>query len=157
VPPGAASIEEDDMTASQPTRRQALAIGGVGVGALTMTACDSSTGTATPSTASLSAAAGSSSGSGASVPVSQVPVGGGVVVTERQVVITQPTAGTFKAFSSICTHEGCPVTSVTGGHILCPCHNTKFDIATGAVLSGPAKKPLPAKNVTVSGDTLTIA
>lgn len=144
------------MTASQPTRRQALAIGGAGVGALTVSACGSSTEGVAPSTAALSASAGASGGSGASVPASQVPVGGGVIVTDRQVVITQPTAGTFKAFSAICTHEGCPVTSVTGGHILCPCHNTKFDIATGAVVSGPAKKPLPAKNVSVSGDTLTI-
>ena len=84
------------------------------------------------------------------------PVGGGKVIDAIKVVITQPTAGDFKAFSAVCTHQGCTVSSVSGGTINCACHGSTFDIATGAVTSGPATKALPAKTVTVGADGITI-
>ena len=68
-----------------------------------------------------------------------------------QLVITQPKAGTFKAFSAICTHQGCTVSTVENGTINCPCHGSQFAIADGSVVNGPAPKPLPAKNIKVSG------
>ena len=71
-------------------------------------------------------------------------------------VVTQPAAGEFKAFSSICTHMGCPVAAVADGTINCNCHGSRFDIATGAVKRGPATRPLPAKTVTVKGDRITV-
>ena len=40
---------------------------------------------------------------------SKVPVGGGVILDNADYVITQPKKGTYKAFSKICTHMGCPV------------------------------------------------
>lgn len=78
-----------------------------------------------------------------------IPVGGGKIFDNQQVVVTQPAAGTFKGFSSICTHRGCHVDKVTSGLIECPCHGSKFGIADGSVQAGPAPRPLPAANVSV--------
>ena len=90
-------------------------------------------------------------------PASDVPVGGGKIFEDQSVVVTQPTAGTFKAFSAICTHQGCTVSSVSGGTINCPCHGSKFKIADGSVAGGPAKRPLPGKEVTESGGQLSVS
>lgn len=91
------------------------------------------------------------------VRTAEVPVGGGVILAAQQVVVTQPTAGLFKAFSTTCTHQGCEVTSVADGQIVCPCHGSYFSVTDGAPTEGPAKKPLPEKAVTVSGDAVTLA
>jgi Rieske Fe-S protein len=84
---------------------------------------------------------------------SDVPVGSGVIVGD--VVVTQPTAGTFKGFSSKCTHKGCAVNKVADGTIDCPCHGSKFNL-DGTVAKGPADRPLEAKNVTVQGDSIVL-
>ncbi|HTY73667.1 MAG TPA: Rieske (2Fe-2S) protein [Actinomycetes bacterium] len=98
---------------------------------------------------------GSGGTSGVTVAKSKVPVGGGTV--DGSVVVTQPTAGQFKAFSSTCTHMGCTVGGVQDGFIVCPCHGSHFAIATGdPTPTSPAKVPLPAKTVTVDGDNLVI-
>ncbi len=72
-------------------------------------------------------------------------------------VVTQPTAGEFKAFSATCTHQGCAVKSISDGVINCPCHNSNFSISDGSVQSGPATQPLPAVEISVSGDSITLA
>ena len=71
-------------------------------------------------------------------------------------MITQPTAGEFKAFTSICTQPQCPVVEVTDT-INCNCHGSKFSITDGSVVNPPAPHPLAAKTVAVDGDTLTVA
>jgi nitrite reductase/ring-hydroxylating ferredoxin subunit len=86
-----------------------------------------------------------------------VPEGGGVILDKDGLVVTQPQAGTFKGFSNICTHQGCPVDNVSDGTINCTCHGSQFSIADGSVVSGPAPEPLPAKNVTVKGKDITLA
>ncbi|MFF2778803.1 Rieske (2Fe-2S) protein [Streptomyces sp. NPDC058052] len=88
---------------------------------------------------------------------SEIPVGGGTVFADRKVVVTQPVEGEFKAFSAICTHQGCTVNKVADGTIDCPCHGSRFAIADGAVRKGPATRPLPAEEITVSGETITLA
>lgn len=80
---------------------------------------------------------------------SQIPVGGGVVFASHQVVVTQPMAGTYKAFSSECTHAGCQCNNVSNGMISCPCHGAAFSISDGSVLQGPAPTPLAMRTVTV--------
>lgn len=88
---------------------------------------------------------------------SEVPVGGGLILANQQTVITQPTEGEFKAFSSICTHQGCSVSSIEDGQIVCACHDSHFDIATGEVTSGPASSALPTKDISVEGDEITLS
>jgi nitrite reductase/ring-hydroxylating ferredoxin subunit len=94
--------------------------------------------------------------SGPSVATSKVPVGGGVILKDADYVITQPKPGKFKAFSKICTHRQCPVTSVTGGTINCPCHGSKYSIEDGSVVNPPAPAPLKKAKVTVSGGRVVV-
>lgn len=83
-----------------------------------------------------------------------VPEGGGVVLHGPGVVVAQPAAGTFVAFSSTCTHQGCAVTTVADGLITCDCHGSQFNIADGSVVTGPATQPLPQVAIVVEGDRI---
>jgi Rieske Fe-S protein len=87
----------------------------------------------------------------------EIPVGGGKIFKEEEVVVTQPEQGRFKAFSAICTHQRCTVASVSDGTINCVCHGSKFDIADGSVAHGPATRPLPAEKITVEGNSVRLA
>ncbi len=118
---------------------------------------------ATPASSSPTAAAGGSSGgsSGAAqagppvlASTSDIPVGGGKILADKKIVITQPTAGTFDAFTAVCTHQGCIVGSVTGGTINCPCHGSKFNITNGSVVNGPAASPLAPVSIKVQGTSI---
>ena len=132
---------------SGPGRRTVMAAAGAAGLTVALTACgaddDSSDSAAQPGTALAK--------------TSDIPEGGGKIFKEQGVVVTQPTAGTFKAFSSKCTHAGCAVTGITNGVITCPCHNSEFSVADGSVKKGPATKPLPAESIKVSGDSITLA
>lgn len=88
---------------------------------------------------------------------SDIPVGGGNVFAEYDLVVTQPTAGTFAAFSATCTHQRCLVTTVEDGTINCPCHGSRFAITDGTVTNGPATRPLPAKKITIAGTSIRTA
>jgi Rieske Fe-S protein len=130
-------------------RRAVLKVVGVVVGAGALAACSS------PNASQSSD--GASPASGGSTPTSEIPVGGGKVFADSQTVVTQPTAGTFKAFDAVCPHQGCTVGSVEGGQIICPCHQSHFDAATGNVVSGPAPTGLTAKKITVTGSTFSVS
>ncbi len=83
--------------------------------------------------------------------LSQVPVGGAVAATDAEggpIIVAQPTAGKAVAFSAICTHLGCTV-AVRGAELDCPCHGSRFNALTGAVINGPAPSPLPALAVAI--------
>jgi Rieske Fe-S protein len=84
-------------------------------------------------------------------PVDGVPVGGGLILDNPAIVLTRTSGNDVHAFSAVCTHQGCTVNKVAGGTIDCPCHGSRFDAATGAVVRGPAARPLPAVTVTVRG------
>ncbi len=99
---------------------------------------------------------GSGNGGGATVPTSDVPVGGGAILADAQVVVTQPTEGDFKAFTAVCTHRQCIVETVSDGTINCPCHGSKFSIEDGSVVGGPAPQPLAPKEVAVEGDQVSV-
>ena len=148
-----------------PSRRRILITGGVVVAAAAATAaCGSSTPAASSTTPAAPTDAGAASpaesmpaGTAVEAPISDIAVGGGVIYADQKVVVTQPTAGDFKAFSAICTHKGCTVGAVADGMIKCPCHGSEFSIEDGSVQAGPATAPLPAMPVTVSGDTVMVA
>ncbi|MEV5619969.1 Rieske (2Fe-2S) protein [Streptomyces bacillaris] len=142
-------------------RTVVLAVGAVGAAAA-LTACGGSDGSV-----------GGSGGTGGTDPVEQpgsggaggavlaktadIPEGGGMVFAAQKVVVTQPRAGEFKAFSATCTHQGCAVKDVTDNVITCPCHNSTFDAATGSPTGGPATQPLPARQISVEGGAITLA
>ncbi|MFD7981739.1 Rieske (2Fe-2S) protein [Streptomyces sp. NPDC059071] len=118
-------------------------------------------GTAPPTAPSSAAgsppAASASSGRPALAKTSEIPVGGGTVFKDAKVVVTQPAQGEFKAFSAVCTHQGCLVDKVADGTIDCPCHGSRYRIADGSVAAGPAPRPLPAEQIDVSSGTITLA
>ena len=100
-------------------------------------------------------AAGSAPAAAALAATSQVPDGGGKIIDGGiNVVITQPQSGSFKAFTAICTHEGCIVSNVSNGTINCPCHGSKFSIKDGSVVHGPATRPLAAIAIKVEGTSI---
>ncbi|MCZ3390053.1 MAG: Rieske (2Fe-2S) protein [Actinomycetia bacterium] len=160
-------MNESSPTVGRRTVLRGAAIAGAAVAAgPVLAACGSGEPTAadptsTPADADATPSAGASGGGGASavvlVATADVPEGGGIILNEPQVVVTQPTAGEFVAFSSICTHAGCPVADVTNGTIDCTCHGSKYAIADGSVVAGPAPSPLPPIEVTVDGDSVVRA
>jgi 3-phenylpropionate/trans-cinnamate dioxygenase ferredoxin component len=53
--------------------------------------------------------------------------------------------GELLAFSDICTHRQCNLTSggeIDGTVIECECHGSQFDMKTGEVVEGPAEDPI---------------
>lgn len=137
--------------ASAPSRRVVVAAVGAAGLALTLNACGSED---DPSPA---ASDGAAAGGSALAKTSDIPEGGGKIFKDSGVVVTQPTAGEFKAFSSKCTHQGCAVSGIANGVITCPCHKSEFSVTDGSVKKGPATQPLPEAKITVSGDSITLA
>ncbi|MGW2211548.1 Rieske (2Fe-2S) protein [Streptomyces sp. NPDC001781] len=151
---------------TQPATRRTL----LATGAATLAACcagcggdggsSSATASTSPGGESASASGSASSGSGdgqALGDVGEIPVGGGKVFTAEKVLVTQPEKGQYKAFSAICTHQGCTLNKVADGTADCPCHGSRFRISDGSVAHGPATEPLPAKKVVVHGNTVHLA
>ncbi|RDD90691.1 Rieske (2Fe-2S) protein [Streptomyces parvulus] len=150
--------------AAGPARRTVVAAAGAAGLTAVLAACggsdeDGSGGTGAASSGAPSEEAGGGEGGGGTelAATADIPEGGGMVFADQKVVVTQPSAGEFKAFSATCTHQGCAVKSVSDGVINCPCHNSNFSITDGSVRSGPAPKPLPAVRITVSGDSIQLA
>jgi Rieske Fe-S protein len=137
-----------------PSRRALLAGAGVTCAAMLAgcTTHDADNGGTTPANSDTTSAGGSAPAAIAAT--SQVPDGGGKIIDSQRIVITQPQSGSFKAFSAICTHEGCFVNSVSNGTINCPCHGSKFSITDGSVVHGPATRPLPPIAINVEGTSI---
>ncbi|GAB2481360.1 hypothetical protein GCM10027030_14240 [Luteococcus sediminum] len=93
----------------------------------------------------------------AEVPASEVPVGSAKIIEGSNFVVSQPTAGEFKAFTRMCPHAGCDVTRVEKSEIVCTCHNSRFSAADGSVLGGPAQGGLGRAVATVEGDTVRVS
>ncbi|MEU1179138.1 Rieske (2Fe-2S) protein [Streptomyces sp. NPDC005820] len=163
-------------SASQPARRTVMAAAGAAGLSVALTACGGSDDDSSSSSASTGGTTGSTGSTGASESAStggtgggdsaagaaltttaDIPEGGGKIFDSQKVVVVQPAAGTYKAFSAVCTHQGCAVKSISDGVINCPCHNSNFSIEDGSVKSGPATQALPEVKITVSGDSITLA
>ncbi|MFJ7261041.1 Rieske (2Fe-2S) protein [Streptomyces globosus] len=147
-------------------RRTVLAAGAATLAGAALTACGGDGGSPAPDASGAQgappagdpAAGGPGAGEGGTLArTSDIPVGGGKVFKDRKVVVTQPTAGQFKAFSATCTHQGCSVASVSDGNIVCPCHQSLFKVSDGSVAGGPATRPLAPARITVDGDSISLA
>ncbi|MGI9156451.1 MAG: Rieske (2Fe-2S) protein [Marmoricola sp.] len=144
----------DDAEEFRPSRRIVFnGLAALGVAAA-LAGCGSNTG-----------GAGNDSGASATLPkagtklasTSEIPVNGGLILPDQKVVITQPAAGQFKAFTAVCTHQGFLVTSVDGSRITCSHHGSEYSSTTGAVEQGPAPAALSAIMVTVRGGSVLAA
>ena len=131
-----------------------MGAGALGAGAV-LTACGGKP--SDPAASPSSSEQTSATASGSQVRVADVPVGGGVVLKDAKVVVTQPAAGQFHAFSAVCTHKQCLVSQVADGTIDCPCHGSRYSDVDGSVVKGPATQALATKTVTVQGDSLTVS
>ncbi|MFE7271105.1 Rieske (2Fe-2S) protein [Streptomyces sp. NPDC057623] len=160
---------ESVQPVSSPSRRTVVAAVGAAGLAVALTACGSDDDASGSSTeqgaagggASTEAGGGSSAESGAGgaalAKTADIPEGSGKVFSDEKVVVSQPTAGDYKAFSTICTHQQCPMTDLQGDTLTCACHKSQFSVLDGSVKKGPATQPLAAKEISVAGDSITLA
>ncbi|WP_128430601.1 Rieske (2Fe-2S) protein [Streptomyces cyaneus] len=159
---------ESVQPVSGPSRRTVVATVGAAGLAAALTACGSdddasgsSTGQGGAGGGATTEAGGSSSEAGAGgaalAKTADIPEGGGKVFSDEKVVVSQPAAGDYKAFSTICTHRQCPMTDLQGDTITCACHKSQFSVLDGSVKKGPATEPLEAKQISVAGDSITLA
>ena len=140
-------------TAGDASRRTVMSgLVGVGIGVPLLAACGSE-----DSDSSGGGSGGSGSASGVIGKTSEVPVGRAKIFKAEKVMVSQPSEGEFKAFSTVCTHQGCPITKLDGDVIECGCHGSRFAVADGSVVNGPATKPLKELKATVKGDDLTVS
>jgi nitrite reductase/ring-hydroxylating ferredoxin subunit len=67
-------------------------------------------------------------------------------------------AGRLYAFDDVCTHMGCSLGEgkLEGTNVTCPCHGSQFDVTSGAVIRGPAHRPVRSRSVQLEGDELQI-
>ncbi|WP_432194587.1 Rieske (2Fe-2S) protein [Streptomyces sp. bgisy027] len=154
---------------SGPSRRAVVAAVGAAGLAAALTACGSDDGASDSSTeqgaagggATTESGGGSSADAGAGgaalAKTADIPEGSGKVFSDEKVVVSQPAAGDFKAFSTICTHQNCPMTDLKEDTLSCACHGSQFSVLDGSVKKGPATQPLAAKQISVSGDSIALA
>jgi Rieske Fe-S protein len=113
-----------------------------------------------PTGGGSSVGGGAAGGSTITAKTADIPVGGGKIFVDKNLnqhaVITQPSEGEFKAFTSICTHAQCDVSEVTTTINCRACHGSQFSITDGSVVKQPAPGPLAAKTIKLEGDTITV-
>ncbi len=141
----------DDHPLATPVQRRTVLAAAAATGLLAACGSGSDSGTDAPADS-----AGSGSGEELAS-VADVPVEGGTVNRDARVVVTQPADGEYRAFSSVCPHQGCDVSRVDNNVITCGCHNSKFSAETGDVQSGPAPRGLVAIDVAVEGEAIVRA
>ena len=167
-------LTNQPATPSEPSRRQVLsglavallapgafaaACGGSGSSgaATTTTTAPTTTGSGAGTTTT-----GSSTGGTVLAKVSDVPVGGGIIVNSPsgRILLVQLTAGTVKAYDPTCTHQAFEVGTPQDGVITClnpgPNHGSQFNAADGSVRRGPAADPLATVPVKISGDSVVL-
>jgi Rieske Fe-S protein len=156
------TVRHNTDVATMPPRRCILKSAAVlGVAAPFLAACGGGDPESSGSDAGSTSPCAPPSGAGSAGDVvstkADVPEGGGVINDDAGVVVTQPTAGEFKGFSTTCTHMGSAVSTVSDGTINCACHGSKFSITDGSVVDGPAPSPLETVAITVNGDDIALA
>ncbi len=66
--------------------------------------------------------------------------------------------GTYYAIGNVCTHMGCHLSQgrIDGQNVICPCHGSTFDLKTGNLVKGPARKPEPSYPVKVEAEEIIV-
>jgi Rieske Fe-S protein len=167
--PGSSTIDELNPFSRRRALQGVAGIGILGIAGTVLSACGSDEpASTTPSetqqpassdepTAGDTTAAASAPAGDAIATTDEVPVGGGLILENpEKIVITQPEDGDFKAFTAVCTHQGCTVGSVENNVIRCPCHGSQYDASTGEVIQGPAPKALAPIDISVEGDDILL-
>ena len=144
--------DREDLAPAASRRAVLRGVGAIGVAAIGATAL-----AACSSTEDDGGSDGGAAAPPEQIKVTDIPVGGGTIYPDQVIVVTQPVAGQFRAFSAMCMHLGCVVTKVDNGKIICPCHGSEYNIADGSVYLGPSTTALTPRTVTVTGDTLKIS
>lgn len=146
-------------------RRDALKLGAAGAVVIGLGACGSGSESAQPSV--------DASATGEAAPTTKViattadvPVGSAFKFTDPNSGLSgfllQPAAGTFLAYSSKCTHQGCAVEAYPDANAFkCGCHGAKYDLTTGEP-DEVTSKSLTATGlakiaITVAGDQISVA
>ncbi|MGW1556041.1 Rieske 2Fe-2S domain-containing protein [Streptomyces sp. NPDC002144] len=103
------------------------------VAGLGLTACSAAGGVTAPATPTAPVELADESG---------IAKGSAELYRDHNVVVSRGENGSLNAYSTICTHAGCPIDKLEGTTLVCPCHGSEFDARTGKVLSSPATEPL---------------
>lgn len=144
-------MERNPLIAPLPRRTVLAAVAATSV----LAACGGTDSNAPDSSGSTSSGDGASSAAGGVLATtSEVPVTGGIINKDAKYVVTQPQDGQFKAFSSVCPHQQCQVSTVKDNEIVCSCHGSRFSAETGDVEAGPAPRGLAPIAVEVQGDSV---
>lgn len=156
-----AALDKPGPRPASVSRRSVLAVGTVGVSGVALAACSQAKSPSTNAAGADGAASATAKSTGPAAPLaklSDIKVGEAIAATDpdgAKIIIARPTATTVAAFSAICTHQGCAVVPA-GKELDCPCHGSVYNATTGAVLNGPAPRPLPTVAVKLSGQDVLL-
>lgn len=142
----AAATAENESSARVFSRRATLVTGAVASGALLASCAEGDSNVTAPEgTVEVGSA-------------SAVGVGKAARLTHGSttVIVSQPSAGEYKAFSTVCTHQGCQVQVQDSNRIVCPCHGSEYAVADGSVVHGPAEEALTSYPVQVKGGKIFV-
>lgn len=143
----AVDTTETDSSARVFSRRATLITGAVASGALLASCAEGDSNVTAPEgTVEVGSA-------------SAVGVGKAAKLTHGSttVIVSQPSAGEYKAFSTVCTHQGCQVQVQDSNRIVCPCHGSEYAVADGSVVHGPAEEALTSYPVQVKGGKIFVS
>ena len=142
----AAATVATESSARAFSRRATLITGAVASGALLVSCAEGDSDVAPPEGSVEMGAA------------SAVGVGKAARLTHGSttVIVSQPSAGEYKAFSTVCTHQGCQVQVQDSNRIVCPCHGSEYAGADGSVVHGPAEEALTSYPVQVKGGKIFV-
>lgn len=135
---------------NKPTRRTFIAAGGAVTAAVTVAACTSESEPATFFDGIFTQAIELDQlAPGVSV---QLAVGG------SQILLYRESESTVRAYSAVCTHEGCivGVSDDTSAPFICPCHASNFDKVTGEAVAGPAQLPLTKHETSIENGWILV-
>ena len=142
----AAATAETDSSARVFSRRATLVTGAVASGAMLASCAEGDSNVTAPEgTVEVGSA-------------SAVGVGKAARLTHGSttVIVSQPSSGEYKAFSTVCTHQGCQVQVQDSNRIVCPCHGSEYAVADGSVVHGPAEEALTSYPVQVKGGKIFV-